>query len=52
MGTWFDMKRRLRQALLPALFGCVIVYFGYHTVQGDSGLIAFALKGAQVQRMM
>lgn len=50
MGNWYDIKRRLQQAVLPALFGCVIVYFGYHTVQGDNGLIAYARMGAQMER--
>jgi cell division protein FtsB len=50
MGSWFDAKRRLRSALMPALLGCVVVYFGYHTVQGENGLIAYARKDAMTKR--
>lgn len=35
---------------MPTLLCCVIVYFGYHTVQGDNGLLAYARKSGQVQR--
>lgn len=35
---------------MPTLLGCVIVYFGYHTVQGENGLLAYARKSGQVQR--
>lgn len=50
MGSWHDAKRRLRSAILPALLVCVVVYFGYHTVQGGNGLIAYARKDAQTKR--
>lgn len=50
MNSWHEIRRRLKQAAIPTLLGCVIVYFGYHTVQGDNGLIAYARKASQVQR--
>ncbi|MEQ9638835.1 MAG: septum formation initiator family protein [Alphaproteobacteria bacterium] len=36
------LRRYLRSGLLPAGLVLWIAYFGYHVVQGDSGLAAFA----------
>ncbi len=36
-----DRSRRIRQALVPLAGAFAIVYFGYHAVQGDRGLIAW-----------
>ena len=33
--------RILKQVALPVLSSCAIAYFGYHTVQGDRGLMAY-----------
>ena len=33
-------KSVLRQAVVPAIGGCVVAYFLYYAVQGDRGLIA------------
>jgi len=34
------VKRKLRNAVLPAIAACLVVYFLYHLVQGDRGLLA------------
>jgi len=34
------VKRKLRRAVLPALAACLVVYFLYHLVQGERGLLA------------
>ena len=34
------IRNRLRKALGPALFIVTLVYFGYHTFEGDHGLLS------------
>ena len=36
-----EIKRRARQIVLPVLGTCIVVYFIYHTIQGDRGLRAY-----------
>jgi len=36
-----DLRDRARQAVVPALFIGLALYLGYHTVQGDRGLLAY-----------
>lgn len=36
-----ELRRRARQIVLPVLGTCVVVYFVYHTIQGDRGLRAY-----------
>ena len=42
MSRWYDIRRHLKAAVAPFLCFCAVIYFGYHTVQGDRGLIAYA----------
>ncbi len=36
-----DLKRRLRQVMVPFFGAAAFAYFGYHAVQGDRGLVAW-----------
>ena len=50
MGLWYDMRRGLRRAIAPCLGFCALLYFIYHTVQGDRGVIAYLRLNAQLER--
>lgn len=41
--------RILKQVALPVLSSCMIAYFGYHTVQGDRGLIAYLRISSEIE---
>lgn len=44
------VKKKLGPALLPALLACLVVYFAYHLVQGEHGVIALnRLEGEVAQ---
>lgn len=45
-----ELKRRSRTILLPALGGCVLAYFAYHSVQGDHGLLSLVRLSKEVQK--
>lgn len=45
-----DIDRRLKSAIAPVLCVCAIAYFGYHSVQGDRGLIGYARLTAELER--
>lgn len=34
------VKKKLRPVIAPAFLACLVVYFAYHLVQGDHGIIA------------
>jgi cell division protein FtsB len=36
-----DISRKARQIVVPLMGAAMMVYFGYHAVQGDRGLIAW-----------
>lgn len=40
MSILFRLKRVLRPAAVPAFGACLVVYFAYHAVQGDHGILA------------
>ncbi|NQV59365.1 MAG: septum formation initiator family protein [Alphaproteobacteria bacterium] len=44
------MRRNLRRAVTPCLGFCALLYFGYHTVQGDRGVIAYLRLSANLER--
>ena len=50
MGLWYDMRRSLRRAIAPCLGFCALLYFGYHTVQGDRGIISYLRLSANLER--
>lgn len=41
MGLMNEIRRRLRYAVAPLVGMGAVVYFSYHIVQGDRGLIAW-----------
>ena len=44
-----EIRRRARQIVLPVLGTCVVVYFIYHTIQGDRGLRAYVNLRKEVE---
>jgi cell division protein FtsB len=42
MDLIYDIRRRMRAALVPAMCALAIGYFGYHAVEGDRGLVAWS----------
>ena len=42
------MRRRLRHAAVPVICACAVVYFGYHAIQGDHGLITYFRYGQYI----
>ncbi len=50
MGFGYDMRRGLRRAITPCLGFCALMYFGYHSVQGDRGIISYLRLSAQLER--
>lgn len=42
MDLLYRLRRHLRSGILPAACVLFIAYFGYHAVQGERGLSAFA----------
>lgn len=44
------MRRGLRRAITPCLGFCALLYFGYHTVQGERGIIAYLRLNAQLEK--
>lgn len=43
-----EMRRRLRHAAVPVICACAVVYFGYHAIQGDHGLITYMRYGQYI----
>ena len=50
MGLWYDTRRSLRRAVTPCLGICALLYFCYHTVQGERGVIAYLRLSTQLER--
>jgi len=50
MDVRHDIRKRLRKAFAPFLCVCAVIYFGYHTVQGRHGLIAYARLTQDLER--
>ena len=45
-----EVRRRLRHAAVPFFSACAVVYFGYHVVEGDRGLIAWLRVSQEIER--
>lgn len=45
-----EIRRRLRGVIVPVLCAAMIGYFGYHMVEGDRGLKAYARLSAEIAR--
>ncbi len=41
MTATFHLRRQFRRALLPFTGALALAYFGYHTINGDRGLVAW-----------
>lgn len=50
MTALVHMRGRLRQALIPILGSVLVVYFSYHMVQGNHGLIAYINLKSKVEQ--
>ena len=48
MAVSAELKRRIRDAVAPALGLCIVGYFVYHTIEGDRGLFAYVKLTAQL----
>jgi cell division protein FtsB len=42
MVLYYEIRRRVRAAVVPAVCALVLGYFGYHLVEGDRGLAAWS----------
>jgi len=45
-----EVRRRARGAIVPVLCAALIGYFGYHIVEGDRGLKAYARLSTEILR--
>lgn len=43
-----ELGRRAPSAIVPVLCACAISYFGYHAIEGDRGLYAYARLSNEV----
>lgn len=41
MDLWFELRKRGRDVVWPALAICTLAYLAYHIVHGDRGLVAW-----------
>jgi len=51
MQTLHQLRDRARGLLWPGLCLLAAAYFGYHALQGDRGLIAYAQTAMEIKRM-
>lgn len=51
MGIVRELKVRARQIAGPVIGMTVVVYFAYHAVQGDRGLLAFGKLRGEVETL-
>lgn len=45
-----ELRRRSRQVALPIFGACVLLYFSYHTIQGERGVLSYMRLGNEVER--
>jgi cell division protein FtsB len=50
MSALVHIRSRFRQAIVPILGTVLVIYFSYHMVQGDHGLIAYMSLQAKVDQ--
>ena len=43
-----DMRERMRHVVVPVLCTAALVYFGYHAVQGERGLLSWLRLTQQI----
>jgi cell division protein FtsB len=51
MNTVRKIGQRLNEAVLPGFFMMLIVYFGYHAIQGDWGLISYLQVNQKITQL-
>ncbi len=51
MGLWFEIRRRLNDAVFPGIVVMLTAYFGYHATQGDLGLISYLHLTKQIEEL-
>lgn len=51
MSLLFELRRRLRSAVVPALCAGLVAYFTIHAVQGQHGLLAWVQVAQQIERV-
>jgi cell division protein FtsB len=51
METIRNMAKRANEAFFPGLFMLLVVYFGYHAIQGDWGLIRYLQLDQQIAQL-
>lgn len=49
MTALVEIRSRFRQAIAPIIGSILVVYFSYHMVQGNHGLIAYMSLQAKVE---
>jgi cell division protein FtsB len=49
MGLLADLKRGLRQAVMPVLLGALLAYFAWHAIHGSRGFRAMQQREAQIE---
>lgn len=49
MGLLSEFKRRVGDAVAPAIGFCVVGYFAYHSIHGDRGLVAWMRLKDQIE---
>jgi len=50
MTVFAELHRRSRHFVAPAFGACILVYFAYHTIQGDRGLLSMMRISNEVAR--
>ena len=45
------IRQRTIDAIITGIVMCLIVYFGYHAVQGDLGLLAYIKVNQQIESL-
>ena len=50
MALVYELRRRARGLIAPTLCMLAVIYFGYHGVQGDRGLLAYSKLERNVQK--
>ena len=46
-----EMLRRMRHAAAPVICACAVVYFSYHAIQGDHGLVTWLRYGQYISSL-
>ena len=50
MSLLAELQRRSRQIVLPIIGAATLFYFGYHSIQGDKGLLSYLRLKQEVRK--